>query len=84
LKIKVLYFCSTHHGGFGSKSQSHILPIIWFLQQCELMWKMGLAEKFFLAKEENQNEAEDETDLDNNMQFCDSEEEEDGMDFDGL
>jgi len=48
------------------------------------MWKIGLAKKFFLAKEENQNEAEDETDLDNNMQFCDSEEEEDGMDFDGL
>ena len=48
LKIKALYFRSMQRGGFGSKSQSHILPIIWFLQ-CELMWKTGLAQKFFLA-----------------------------------
>ena len=48
LKIKALYFCSMQHGGFGSKSRSHILPIIWFLQR-ELMWKTGLAQKFFLA-----------------------------------
>ena len=48
------------------------------------MWKIGLAKKFFLAKEENQNEVEDETDLDNNLQFYSSKEEEDDMDFDGL
>jgi RecA/RadA recombinase len=54
-KVKRIFYKNTQKGGRGSRDKTYLLPVVRFLQR-DLLWKTGLADRFF--EERYYNEAD--------------------------